>query len=109
MSYLKSAPSTLSKCKVPCYRKTNFGPKLLYLEIFGREYEKTIVIFQIRAPSNLSKCKVSCKTKKAMGLGPAMRFYLSTFKPEFDKAIVILEISSFEFFKLQNFTLKKKK
>ena len=35
--------------------------------------------------------------------------YLGTFKPKFEKTIVIFEISTFEFVKMQSFTLNQKK
>ena len=34
--------------------------------------------------------------------------YLDTFRPRFEKAIVIFEISNFEFVKMQSFMLNKK-
>ena len=35
-----------------------------YLDIFGLEFEKTIVIFEINA-LDFTNCKVSCKNKKS--------------------------------------------
>ena len=35
--------------------------------------------------------------------------YLGTFEPKFEKTIVIFEISTFEFVKMQSFTLNQKK
>ena len=35
--------------------------------------------------------------------------YLGTFEPKFEKTIVIFEISTFEFVKMQSFTLNRKK
>ena len=34
--------------------------------------------------------------------------FLGTFRPEYEKAIVIFEISTFEFAKMSSFMLKKK-
>ena len=41
----------ISICKVPCKNKKylHLGQKLLYLGIFGLEFEKAIVIFEINA------------------------------------------------------------
>ena len=49
--YLKSVPSNLSYCKVWCKNKKtlNLGPKILYLYIFGLEFENNILIFEISA------------------------------------------------------------
>ena len=54
LSYLKSAPSNLSNCEISQKKNEkqkclNLGPKIPYLifRIFGPEFEKTIVIFEI--------------------------------------------------------------
>ena len=60
LSYLKPTPSYSLKCKVHIQGKKNLGPKLSYLGIFGLEFEKTIVIFEI-VHLNLSKCKLYLK------------------------------------------------
>ena len=55
LSYLKSAPSILSKWKF-CGKKKkclNLGPKMSYLGIFGLEFEKIIAIFEISTPEYL--------------------------------------------------------
>ena len=57
------------------------------------------------APSNLSNCKTL--RKKCLNLGPKMS-YLGILGLEFWKTIVIFEISTFEFVKLQNFVKKQK-
>ena len=54
-------------------------------------------------PSNLSKCKISQKQKqKCLYLGLKIP-YLGIFELEFEKAIVIFEISTLEYVILQNF------
>ena len=66
----------------------------------GENLEKPTVIFEI---SNFKfiKCKVSCKTKsfefrtKSALFG---HFYLVTFRSEFGKTTVMLDINTFEFF-----------
>ena len=49
LSYLKSAPSNWSNCKTLRKNKKclNLGPKKPYLDIFGLEFKKNIVIFEI--------------------------------------------------------------
>lgn len=49
LSYLKSAPSKFSNCKIlPENKKClNFGPNTLYLSIFRLQFENNIVIFEI--------------------------------------------------------------
>ena len=49
LSYLKSAPSNLSNCKILLKKQKciNLGPKIPYLGIFGLKFRKTIVIFEI--------------------------------------------------------------
>ena len=48
LSYLKSAPSNLSNCKISRKNKMlKFGTKNVYLRIFGLEFLNTIVIFKI--------------------------------------------------------------
>ena len=69
-----------------------------------REIEKAIAILEI----NAFKYKVSCKTKRKLSLGPKMP-YFGTFTTEFfKKTIVIFEISTVEFVKMQSFMLKEK-
>ena len=50
MSFLKTEPLNFSICKVSTNSEKclNLGPKLLYLGIFGLEFEKAIVIFEIK-------------------------------------------------------------
>ena len=49
LSYMKSAPSNLSNCKISQKKQKslNLGPKMPYLGIFWLEFEKIIVIFDI--------------------------------------------------------------
>ena len=48
LSYLKSAPSNLSKWKISGKNKClNFGPKMPYLGIFGLELENNIIMFKV--------------------------------------------------------------
>ena len=51
LSYLKSAFQICQyeNFHVKFQRKKNLGPKLFYLDIFGLEFEKTIIIFEISA------------------------------------------------------------
>ena len=59
------------------------------------------------APSNLSKCKASCKTKKfEFGTKNDLLWY---FQARFEKYIIIYEIKTFEFVKVQSFMKKNKK
>ena len=64
-SYVKSAPSIRSNCKV--FSKNNwlnFWPKMPYFGIIGVKLWKMIFIFET-ASSNLSNCKISSKNKNA--------------------------------------------
>ena len=49
LSYMKSAPSNLSNCKISRKKQNclNLGPKMFYLGIFGLKFQKTSVIFEI--------------------------------------------------------------
>ena len=73
----------------------NVGPKIHNLGIFGLEFEKNIVIFEI------STLKFVCmqnftKKQKYQNLGPKMHD-LGTFGLEFENSFVIFEISTLEF------------
>ena len=65
MSYLKSAPSNLSYCKVWCkkYKSLNLGRKMPYLHIFGLEFVNIIVIFNNQYPRICLVAKFGVKTK----------------------------------------------
>ena len=82
----------------------NFWGKMTYMGIFGLEFSKIIVIFEI---SSLKFFKLQSCTKKwkYLNLEPKMP-YLGIFQPEFWKSIVVFEISTLKFFKFHNF-LKK--
>ena len=47
LSYLKSAPSNLSSCKISQKKQKclNLEPKMPYLGIFGLEFENNILMF----------------------------------------------------------------
>ena len=66
LSYLKSASSHLSICKIPRKKQKclNLGPKVPDLCIFELEFKNIIVIFEI-ITSNLSNCKTSRKNQNA--------------------------------------------
>ena len=65
LSYLKSAPSNLSNCKVSHKKKClSFGPKMPDLGIVDWNL-KTIFSYLKSPPSNLSDCKVFRKNKNA--------------------------------------------
>ena len=65
LSYLKSAPSNLSNCKVLHKKKClSFGPKMPDLGIVDWNL-KTIFSYLKSPPSNLSDCKVFRKNKNA--------------------------------------------
>ena len=68
---------------------------------------KKLLPFLKSVPSNFSIWKVSCKNKKYLHLAQKM-LYLGNFGLKFKKAIVIFEISDFEFVYLQNFLKKIK-
>ena len=60
LSYLKSAPSNLSNCKIfgKKLKRLSLGPKMAYLDIFGLEFENNIIMFETNTP------------KKCLNLGP---------------------------------------
>ena len=89
--------SNISKCKVSYYKKrTKFRTKIVLFGYFWTGIcKKTIVVFEIIQNGTIMK------------LGPKL-FYFSNFRPEFEKAITIFEISSFKFVKIKSFMLKKK-
>ena len=74
--------------------------------IFGLEFEKTIVIFDISTFEFVDMQSLMFQKKK---LNFGLKFlYLSTFGLEFEKTIVIFEFSNFELVKMQSFMLNKK-
>ena len=86
--------------KINSNNKTNCDQTCL-IWVFRQEFDKIIgiVYFKLK-PSNFSKCKVSCKTKEISNLSPKVH-YSGIFRLTFEKAIVIFEINTFEFFKSQ--------
>ena len=66
-----------------------------YLEYFWARISKLLSYLKL-ASSNLSNCIISGKKQKCLNLGPKMP-YLSIFGIEFQKTIVIFEISTVEF------------
>ena len=97
LPYLKLKLQIFQNAKFHIIKKElNLGQKLSYLGTFGLEFvKKTIVVFEIIQNGTIMK------------LGPKL-FYFSNFRPEFEKAITIFEISSFKFVKIKSFMLKKK-
>ena len=68
-----------------------------YSGIFVKEFEKKKLFALLKsAPSNLPISKTSRKKKKYLNLGPKM-LDLGIFGLEFEKYIVILEISTLQF------------
>ena len=65
-----------------------------HLGIFGLEFEKTIIMFEISTLCVTAKFRK--KKHKCLNLGPK-RPYLGTFGQEFEKTIVIFEISTLKF------------
>ena len=70
-----------------------------YLDIFGLEYLKS-------APSNFSNSKIISKNWRCLNLGQKMSD-LGIFGLEFEKDIVIYEISKLQFVRWQSFSKKK--
>ena len=95
--YLKSVPSNLSYCKVWCKTKKslNLGPKILYLYIFGLEFENNIVIFEISALKFVS-VQILVQKEKSLNLGSTMP-YLGILNLEFEDNNVMSEISFLQF------------
>ena len=96
-----------SICEDSCKDKKYLylGQKLLYVCLFGQEFEKAVVIFEINA-SNLSNCIVWCKIK-ILKFGTKMSD-LHIFGVEFENTIVIFEICVLEFVLLQSLVQKQK-
>ena len=99
--YLKSVPSNLSYCKVWCKTKKhlNLWPKILYLYIFGLEFEKNILIFEISTLKFVSiQILVQKKKKKKNSLNLGSTFpHLGILNLEFEDNSVISEIRSLQF------------
>ena len=71
LSYLTSAPSTLSNCEISQKKEKclNLGPKMSYLGIFGLKFEENIIIFEI---STLEFVEIQnfAEKEKCLNLGP---------------------------------------
>ena len=89
--YLKSVPSILSYCK----ESLNLGKRILYLYIFGLEFENNIVIFEISALKFLS-IQILVQKEKSLNLGSTMP-YMGILSLEFEDNSVISEISFLQF------------
>ena len=79
-----------------------FWPKMSYLDIFGQEFEKTIVVFEI-STLKFAYLQNFPKKQKCLNLGPKMPD-LGIFGLEFWKTIVIFEISTLNFVKKESLT-----
>lgn len=77
-----------------------------YLGIFRLKLEKLLSYFKL-TPLNLSKCKNSCKIRKSFKFKASKIPYLVNFGLLFSKTIVICEIRTLEFLKIQDFVQKK--
>ena len=75
---------------------------MLYLGIFGIEFQKAIVIFEISTLEFVLWQNFANK-QKYLNLGPKMP-YLGIFGLEFQKTIVIFEISTLKFVKNESLT-----
>ena len=97
---MKSAPSNLLKYKIS--RKNKIGEicnqRPFYFGIFGVEFQKTIVIFQIRT-FKFNLFQNFAKKQTSPNLGTKMP-YLDIFGLHFKKTDVIFEISTTKFVKL---------
>ena len=72
-----------------------------YLNIFRREFKKTIVLFEI-STLEFSKLRYFEKKFKWLNFGTKMP-YLGIFGLEFENNMIIHEISTLEFVYLENF------
>ena len=95
LSYLKSASSNLSICKISWKKYLNLGQKMPDLGIFGLEFENNFVIFEIRTLKFVYLQNFT-KKQKCLTLGPKMPD-LGILGLEFENNIVIFEISTLEF------------
>ena len=75
--------------------KSEFRTKLLYLGIFGLEFEKAIVIFAINNFKHF-QMQSFVQKRKSLNLGLKMP-YLGILGLEFENNIVIFEINLLEF------------
>ena len=96
----------MPKCGIKNALFGYFWPKISYLGILGRNFEKTIVIFEI-STLKFVYFQNFTKKQKCLNLRPKMPD-LCIFGLEFENNFVIFEITTFEFAKLQKFTKKQK-
>ena len=87
-------------------KNTKFHVKFITKGYFWTRIWKKLVPYLKSTPSNLSKQKLSCK--KTLSFRPKISF-LDSFRPKFEKIIVIFEISTFKSIKMQSFMLNNKK
>ena len=69
----------------------NVGPKMPYLGVLGRFFEKLLPYFKL-VLSNLSKCKVSCKSKNPWTWNQKYLF-LGIFGLRFGNTVVVFQIN----------------
>ena len=122
LSYLQSAPSNLSYCKVGCkkIKILKFGTKNPSFGCFRLEFENNIVVFKISHPQicivakfceyieNIVIFEISVLKLVLLQSLVQKYFDLGIFGVEFENNIVIFEISILEFAQLQNFVKKTK-
>ena len=87
-------------------KNTKFHVKFITKGYFWTRIWKKLLPYLKSTPSNLSKQKLSCK--KTLSFRPKISF-LDSFRPKFEKIIVIFEISTFKSIKMQSFMLNNKK
>ena len=87
-------------------KNTKFHVKFITSGYFWTRIWKKLLPYLKSTPSNLSKHKLSCK--KTLSFRPKISF-LDSFRPKFEKIIVIFEISTFKSIKMQSFMLNNKK
>ena len=73
---------------------------------FFRWNFKTLLSYLESTPSNLWNMKILWKNKKSLNLG-RKRPYLGIFRPEFSKALVVLEFNPLKYVKFQTFVKKQ--
>ena len=99
LPYLKSAPSNLSNYKISRKKQKclNLGPKMPFWGIFGLEFQKTILIFEISTPK-FAKNKSLTHTIN-FGIDSA---YLKVRCPPFRKVQVRVRVRFIKYARLYN-------
>ena len=97
LSYLKSSHSNQGNSKIYWKKEKclNLEAKSNYLDIFGIEFWKTIVIFEVSILKYV-KLKKFAKKQKCLNYGPKMP-YFGIFGQYFKKSILILKIGILKF------------